>query len=72
MKKKKRHFDEEEFTEDVLDKDVKRVESVGLEDTKSPLVNTVEEIPLKPPALFSSKSIRQRNSFCLLLCLFHV
>ena len=62
LKKKKRHFDEEEFTEDVLEKDGKRVESVGPEDTPSPLMNSVEEIPLKPPALFSSKSIRQRNS----------
>ncbi len=58
LKKKKRYFDNEDEVDDNFEKEIEvdRLKSDSLE-------KSVEEVPLKPPALFSSKSVHEGNSF---------
>ena len=59
MKKKKRHFDNEDELDDNFEKEI---EVKCLENN---LERSVEEVPLKPPALFSSKSVHEGLLFYL-------
>ena len=59
MKKKKRHFDNEDELDDNFEKEI---EVNRLENN---LERSVEEVPLKPPALFSSKSVHEGLLFYL-------
>lgn len=57
LKKKKRNFDNEDELDDNFEKEIE----VGT------LEKSVEEVPLKPPALFSSKSVHEGYSSVILI-----
>jgi hypothetical protein len=62
LKKKKRNFDNEDELDDNFEKEIEvdRLENGILE-------KSVEQVPLKPPALFSSKSVHEGYSSVILI-----